>query len=428
MNSLKILNGHVIDPANSVDGVCPVYVKDGRIVSHEPDRAMWIDARGLIVTPGLIDIHVHLREPGHSHKETIESGTRAAAAGGFTSIVCMPNTLPAVDSPSTLRWIQEKARRTAITNVFCAGAITKGLMGKELAPIGAMAATGIVAITDDGYCVQDHGLMRRAVEYARMFRLPILDHCQDESLVLDGVINEGEWSVRLGMLGWPAAGEELIVSRDILLAELCQHPIHCQHISSAGSVSRIREARKRGVPISGEVCPHHVFFTDACVAEFNTCFKINPPLRSIKDITAILEGIADGTLDILCSDHAPHAPFEKEVEFDQAPFGVAGLETEFSVFCDLLVHRKKVIPLQRLIALYTIYPARLLHLDRGTLSPGAAADITLIDPNWEWTFHKEQSFSLSRNTLFDNMTFRGRAVRTIVGGHTVWILGDIGDE
>ena len=425
-DSLKILNGHVIDPANSIDGVCPIYVQDGRIVSNEPDGAKWIDASGLIVVPGLIDIHVHLREPGYSYKETLASGTRAAAAGGFTSIVCMPNTLPVVDSPSTIRWIQEKAKRTAVINVFCAGAITKGLLGQELAPIGSMVSTGIVAITDDGFCVQNHGLMRRAVEYARMFGLPVLDHCQDESLVSNGVVHDGEWSVRLGMIGWPSAGEELIVERNILLAEICRHPIHCQHISSAGSVRRIREARKRGVLISGEVCPHHIVFTDSRVAGFNTCFKINPPLRSKKDISAILEGIADGTLDILCSDHAPHACFEKEVEFDRAPFGVIGLETEFSVFCDLLVYQK-IIPLKRLIALYTIYPARLLRLDRGTLSPGAVADITLIDPNLEWTFHKEKSFSLSRNTPFDSMTFRGRAVRTIVGGRTVWILGETGN-
>ncbi|QQY10202.1 MAG: dihydroorotase [Candidatus Xiphinematobacter sp.] len=422
--SLKILNGHVIDPANGVDRVCPVYVKDGRIVSHEPNEAERIDANGLVVAPGLIDIHVHLREPGQSHKETIASGTRAAAAGGFTSVVCMPNTFPSVDNPSTVSWIQERARRTASVNVFCAGAITKGLMGQELAPIGSMAETGIVAITDDGFCVQNHGLMRRAIEYARMFGLPILDHCQDNSLVLGGVINEGEWSVRLGMQGWPSVGEELVVERDILLSELCRHPIHCQHISSAGSVRRIREAQKRKIPISGEVCPHHIFFTDERVAGFDTCFKTNPPIRSEKDIAAILEGISDGTLNILCSDHAPHASFEKEVEFDQAPFGITGLETEFSAFCDLLVHRKRIISLKRLIALYTLYPARLLHLDRGTLSPGAFADITLIDPNLEWTFHKQESLSMSHNTPFDNMTFCGRVVRTLVGGHTVWMLED----
>ena len=422
MRNLKILNGRVIDPANGVDAISPVYVEDGHIVSHEPAEAEVIDATGLVVCPGLIDLHVHLREPGQSHKETIASGTRAAAAGGFTSVLCMPNTSPVADNTSTISWIREKAQRTAAVHVFCTGAITKGLMGQELASIGSMASAGIVAITDDGHCVQSHGIMRRAIEYAKMFGLPVLDHCQDYSLVSDGVMHEGEWSVRLGLPGWPAVGEELIVDRNILLAELCEHPIHCQHITSAGSVRRIREARRRGVPISGEVCPHHIFFTDARLAEFDTHFKMNPPLRAEKDIEAILEGIADGTLDILCSDHAPHASFEKEVEFDQAPFGITGLETEFAAFCDLLVHRRKVVSLERLIALYTIHPARLLRLNRGTLSPKAPADITLLDPDREWTFRKEESLSLSHNTPFDGMTFRGRAVRTIVGGNTAWML------
>lgn len=422
MSSLKILNGRVIDPANGIDTIGSIYVEGGTIVSQEPVEGDVIDATGLVVCPGLIDLHVHLREPGQSHKETIASGTQAAAAGGITSVVCMPNTSPVADNTSTISWIREKAQRTAKINVFCAGAITRGLMGQELAPIGSMASAGIVAITDDGHCVQSHGIMRRAVEYAKMFGLPILDHCQDYSLVSDGVMHEGNWSVRLGLPGWPAIGEELIVDRNILLAELCKHPIHCQHISSAGSVQRIRQARHRNVPISGEVCPHHVFFTDAHLAEFDTCFKVAPPIRSERDVEAILEGIADGTLEILCSDHAPHAHFEKEVEFDQAPFGITGLETQFAAFCDLLVHRRQVIPLERLIALYTVYPARLLHLDRGTLSPGTVADITLIDPNLNWTFHKDTSHSLARNTPFDGITFRGRAVRTIVGGATVWML------
>ncbi|PWU08977.1 MAG: dihydroorotase [Verrucomicrobia bacterium] len=424
MSNLKILNGRVIDPANGVDAIGPIYVEEGHIVVHEPPEAETIDASNLVVCPGLIDIHVHFREPGQSHKETIASGTRAAAAGGFTSVVCMPNTVPVADNTSTISWIQEKAKRTGVVNVFCAGAITKGLRGEELAPIGSMFFSGIVAVTDDGHCVQSHGVMRRAVEYAKMFGLPVLDHCQDYSLATNGVMHEGQWSIRLGLAGWPAAAEELIVDRNILLAELCQHPIHCQHISSAGSVRRIRQAKRRGVQISGEVCPHHVFFTDGCLAEFDTSFKMNPPIRSERDVEAILEGIADGTLEILCSDHAPHAPFEKEVEFDQAPFGIIGLETEFAAFCDLLVHRRHVISLERLVALYTLQPARLLHLNRGTLSPGAVADITLIDPDLDWTFHKEKSLSLARNTPFDGKTLRGRAVRTIVGGTTVWAIGE----
>jgi dihydroorotase len=253
-----------------------------------------------------------------------------------------------------------------------------------------------------------------------MFGLPVMDHCQDYSLVGDGVMHEGEWSLRLGLPGWPRMGEEMIVARNIMLAELCQSPIHCQHISSGGSVRLLREARSRGIPISGEVCPHHIALTDASLKTFDTSFKMNPPLRAQEDVEAILEGIADGTLNILCSDHAPHASYEKEVEFDHAPFGITGLETEFSIFCDILVHKRKVISLERLIALYTHEPAKLLRLDRGTLSDGAPGDVTLIDPGLEWTFDKTHSLSLSHNTPFDKQTWKGRAVATIVSGEIVW--------
>ncbi|MGH8165287.1 MAG: dihydroorotase, partial [Rhodanobacteraceae bacterium] len=277
-------------------------------------------------------------------------------------------------------------------------------------------------ITDDGRCIQNNELMRRAVEYARMFDLPLLDHCQDYNLVGNGVVNEGYWSTLLGLPGWPGAGEEAIVARNILLAELCDHRIHCQHISAAGSVRLLREARARGVKISGEVCPHHIALTDAAIENFDTNCKMNPPLRTQRDIDALLEGIADGTLDILASDHAPHAKFEKEVEFDAAPFGILGLETELGLFLDLLVHRHKTIDLPRLLALYTINPARLLGLQSGTLSLGAKADITLIDPDLEWTVNADTFASASRNTPFDGWKLRGRAVRTIVGGKTVWSL------
>jgi dihydroorotase len=264
--------------------------------------------------------------------------------------------------------------------------------------------------------------MRRAVEYARMFGLTVMDHCQDYSLVGDGIMHEGEWSLRLGIPGWPRAGEEMIVARNIMLAELCDSPIHCQHISSGGSVRLLREARARGVKISGEVCPHHIALTDATLAAFDSNFKMNPPLRTEDDIEAIIEGIADGTLTILCSDHAPHAFYEKEVEIDHAPFGITGLENEFSTFCDILVHKRAAISLARLIALYTAEPARLLKLDRGTLSVGAPGDVTIIDPDLEWTFDKNKSVSLSHNTPFHGHTWKGRAVRTIVAGETVWAL------
>mgnify|MGYP001236403120 CR=1 FL=1 len=424
MSIVKISNGRIIDPANGRDETGDLWIRDGVIADHPiPDaECVVIDASGLVVCPGLIDLHVHLREPGQSHKETIGSGTAAAAAGGFTTVVCMPNTNPVADSPATIRWIHERAKQVAKVNVFCTGAITKGLKGEELAPIGSMANAGIVAITDDGRCVQNNEVMRRALEYARMFDLPLLDHCQDYSLVADGVMHEGEWSVRLGLPGWPRIGEEMIVMRNILLSDLCDAPIHCQHISSGGSVPMLRAAKARGVKISAEVCPHHIALTDADLRGYDANFKMNPPLRTERDIEQLVEGIADGTIEILASDHAPHAAYEKEVELDLAPFGILGLETEFAVFCDELVHKRKAIDLPRLIEMLTIAPARLLKLDRGTLSPGAPADVTLLDPDVEWAYDVEKTASLSRNSPFHGRTFLGRAVRTIVGGETVWSL------
>lgn len=431
--ALVIRNGRIIDPANGVNRVGDLFIEDGKIADaislgsddflKTPNKELEeIDASGLVVAPGLIDIHVHLREPGQAAKETIATGTCAAAAGGFTSVVCMPNTSPAVDNPSVVTLIKDKARDEGCVNVFPTGAITRGIEGEELAPIGSMHAAGIVALTDDGRCVQNHELMRRALEYARMFELPVMDHCQDYNLVGKGVMHEGYWSTVLGLPGWPSAGEEVIVSRNILLAELCDTPIHCQHLSAAGSVRLIREARKRGVKISGEVCPHHIALTDESLRGYDTNFKMNPPLRTQADIDALIEGIADGTISILCSDHAPHSDFEKEVEFDVAPFGIVGLETELGLFLDILVHKTKAIDLSRLIAMFTINPARLLELDRGTLSIGAPGDVTLIDPNLEWTVDKTQFASRSRNTPFHGRELKGRAVRTIVSGKTVWSL------
>lgn len=417
-----IRNGRVIDPANKRDEIADVFVVDGKIAANGDDRdAEIIDAKGLVVAPGLIDLHVHLREPGFGWKETIESGARAAAAGGFTTIVCMPNTSPAADSPATIAWIRRAAERACV-NVLPSGAISKGLMGEELAPIGSLKQSGVVAITDDGKCVQNNELMRRAVEYARMVGLPVFDHCQDYNLVGNGVVHEGYWSTLLGLPGWPNIGEEVIVTRNALLANCCDHQVHCQHISAAGSVRILREARGRGVKISGEVCPHHIALTDDAIQSFDTNYKMNPPLRSKEDVDALLEGIADGTIEILCSDHAPHAQFEKEVEFDAAPFGIVGLETELGLFVDLLVHKHRTIELPRLIEMYTVNPARLLQIEAGTLSAGRAADITLIDPDLEWTVDSSQFQSMSRNTPFDGWKLKGRAVRTIVGGKTVWRL------
>jgi dihydroorotase len=427
MNAIIIRNGRIIDPANRRDEVADLAIVDGRItdLSEVRDPRSEIDeinAAGLIVAPGLIDLHVHLREPGFGWKETIETGARAAAAGGFTTIVCMPNTLPVADSPGTIAWIRDRAAEVGCVNVLPTGAISKGLMGEELAPIGSLKQAGVVAITDDGRCVQNNELMRRAVEYARMVGVPVLDHCQDYNLVGNGVVHEGYWSTLLGLPGWPSAGEEAIVMRNVLLAELCDHQVHCQHISAAGSVRILREARARGVKVSGEVCPHHIALTDDAIQNFDTNCKMNPPLRAKEDVAALLEGIADGTLSILASDHAPHARFEKEVEFDAAPFGIVGLETELGLFLDLLVHKTKTIGLPRLIEMFTVNPARLLQIEAGTLSVGRAADITLIDPELEWTVDAATLQSMSRNTPFDRWKLKGRAVRTIVGGRTVWTL------
>jgi dihydroorotase len=421
MSAIVIRNGRIIDPANKRDEVADLYIVDGKLASKGTGSdADVIDAAGLVVAPGLIDLHVHLREPGFGWKETIESGARAAAAGGFTTIVCMPNTSPVADSPGTIAWIRDRAAEVACVNVLPTGAISKGLMGEELAPIGSLRQAGVVAITDDGRCVQNNELMRRAVEYARMVGVPVLDHCQDYNLVGNGVVHDGYWSTLLGLPGWPSAGEEAIVMRNVLLAELCDHHVHCQHISAAGSVRILREARGRGVKVSGEVCPHHIALTDEAIQNFDTNFKMNPPLRAKEDVAALLGGIADGTLSILCSDHAPHAHFEKEVEFDAAPFGIVGLETELGLFLDLLVHKTKTIELPRLIEMFTVNPARLLQIEAGTLSVGSAADVTLIDPGLDWTVDAGAFQSMSRNTPFDGWKLKGRAVRTIVSGKTVW--------
>jgi dihydroorotase len=420
--SLLIQNGRVIDPANKVDEVRDVLVIDGKIAasgSKAPTNVEKWNAKGKVVCPGLIDIHVHLREPGRSDKETIESGTKAAARGGFTTVVCMPNTTPPVDQAGTVEYIKARARENGCVNVLPTGAITVGLEGEQMAEIGSLKRAGVVAITDDGHCVQNNEIMRRALEYGKMFELPIMDHCQDYALSAEGMMNEGYWSMALGLRGWPSIAEEIIVSRNCLLSELCDWKVHMQHLSSKGSVAILREARRRGVKVSGEVCPHHIALTDESLKNYDTNFKMNPPLRTQKDVDELLQGIADGVIDILASDHAPHCSFEKEVEFDYAPFGILGLETELGSFLTELVH-KKVISLPKLVEMYTINPARLLGLDRGTLSAGSIADITIIDPGCEWTVDREKFASLSRNTPFHGWNLKGKAVATIVGGKIVW--------
>ncbi|MFZ4116184.1 MAG: dihydroorotase [Chthoniobacterales bacterium] len=423
MSNLHIKGGRIIDPANGVDATHDLFVYDGRISVNRAPEAEVIDATGLIVAPGLIDIHVHLREPGQSHKETIATGTQAAAAGGFTTIVCMPNTNPPIDTQETLAWVQEKIESTACIHVLRTAALTLGLRGHEVTDLEELAAGGAVAFTDDGHCVQDLAIMRQAVLRAKKLGIPIMDHCQERTLTAQSVMHEGEWSRHLDLPGWPRLAEEVIIARNILLAEEAHHSIHCQHISSGKSIHLLREARARGISISGEVSPHHITFTDENLKNGDTNFKVNPPLRTQKDIEAIIAGIADGTITILASDHAPHAPDEKKLPIDQAPFGMLGLETELAVFLTTLVHDKKILSFSQLLAMLTINPARLLKIDRGTLSPGAPADITLIDPSCYWTYDRKTSASLSRNTPFHGHHFQGRAVRTIVGGKTVWKKG-----
>lgn len=416
MKAVHIRGGRVIDPANGVDAVRDVFLAGAKVVAVLPAGAdvEVVDATGLVVVPGLIDMHVHLREPGRSDKETIESGTSCAARGGFTTVVCMPNTSPAADNAGTIAFIRQRCQEAARVNVYPTGAITKELKGEELAPIGSLKKAGVVAITDDGHCVQNNELMRRAVEYAKMFELPVLDHCQDYQLAADGVMHEGYWSAALGLRGWPAIGEDVIVARNILIAELTDWWVHCQHLSSRRSVQLLREAKRRGVKVTGEACPHHFTLTDAYCKTYDTNFKMNPPLRTEQDRQAILEGLADGTIDVIASDHAPHCPYEKEVEFDVAPFGILGLETELALSLELV--RNKILSLPKLIEKFTTNPSRLLRLNKGTLSVGADADVTIFDPSAEWVYDVNQSASRSRNSPFHGWTLRGRVARTIVGG------------
>jgi dihydroorotase len=451
MSALLLTGGRIIDPSQGIDRVADLLLRDEKVTAigesagvQSDSRVERLDCTGLVVCPGLIDLHVHLREPGQTAKETMASGTAAAARGGFTSLVCMPNTSPAIDNPSTVALIREKAEREGVVNVFVSGAITKNIAGEELAPIGSLRNAGVVAITDDGHCVQNNELMRRALEYAKMFHVPVMDHCQDYNLVSDGVMHEGYWSTFLGLKGWPSTGEEMIVARNILLAELTGAHIHCQHLSAAGSIALLRDAKKRGVPVSGEACPHHFTLTDSALAgsdifwkadgkgilrdngaarpawpSYDTNFKMNPPLRGVRDREAILSGLVDGTLEIIGSDHAPHADYEKDVEFDYAPFGITGLETQLALSLMQLVH-SGLMSLPDLINKFTGAPARLLQLPKGTLKVGADADVTVFDPDRKWQFVREESASKSRNTPFHNWPLKGRAIYTIVRGRVVW--------
>ena len=419
---LWIKNGRVIDPAARRDETGDVFAVDGRLVASlsraDRRRAEVVDARGLVVAPGLVDIHVHFREPGQTHKETIQTGARAAAAGGFTTVVCMPNTSPPVDNAGTLQLVNAAAAK-AVVRVLPTACITVGMKGQQLAPHGTLKAAGAVAVTDDGLCVQSNELMRRAAEYAKMFDLPVLDHCQDDSLTDKAVMNEGVVSTRLGLKGWPHAAEDIIVARDIILSHYTGAHIHLQHISSALSVELIRRAKRDGVRVTAEATPHHLALTEEALGTYDTRFKMNPPLRTEADRQAIIAGVKDGTLDCIGTDHAPHSPDEKDREFDHAPNGIIGLETALPVTLGVLVGEAR-LKLPRVLDLLTRRAAEVLRLPAGTLAPGAPADVCLFDPTERWTYRADRGYSKSRNSPWDGRTLTGRVRATVVGGRVVY--------
>ncbi len=423
---LLIANGHLIDPAAPENTGMSVLIEDGRVTAWirpgegTPEGCEVFDASGLLVAPGFIDMHVHLREPGQEHKETIATGCAAAVAGGWTSVCPMPNTTPVNDNAAITRYMIEQAERAALANVFPIGAITKSSDGTELAEMGEMKAAGAVAVSDDGRPVPNAGIMRRAMQYARDFDLPVIDHCEDKSLSRGGVMHEGKISLLLGLKGMPALAEELDAVRDIVLAKETGVHIHIAHVSTKGAIEAVRRAKNEGIRVSCEVTPHHFALTDAAVEGYDTNTKMAPPLRSEEHLEAVIEGIKDGTIDAIATDHAPHHADEKALEYDRAPFGITGLETGVGLAMNELVH-KGVIGLERLVEMCSTNPARIFGLKgRGTLVPGSHADVTIIDPEKVWTYTNSNSRSRSRNSPFDGWKFQGGPVATIVGGRIVY--------
>jgi dihydroorotase len=422
--ALFIEGGRVIDPATGTDGVRTVVVRDGRIAEvaerlERPRDARALDARGRWVTPGFIDLHVHLREPGQEYKETVETGTRAAVAGGFTAVCAMPNTKPVNDTAAVTELVLARAAAAGLARVYPVGCISKGSDGQELAEFGELHAAGCVALSDDGRPVMSAALMRRALEYARVFGIPLTVHEEDLQLVGKGVMHEGAASTRLGLKGIPSAAEEVMVLRDLALAELTGGRLHVAHVSTLGAVRAVREAKARGLAVTAEVTPHHLALTDEDVARssYSTDLKMNPPLRSAEDVEACRAGLADGTLDAIATDHAPHSAVEKDVEFDAAANGIIGLETAFPV-CLALV-RQGALTERRLVEALTAGPARVFGLPGGTLAPGAPADVAVLDPAAEWVLDPARLRSRSRNTPWKGTRLTGRCVMTLVGGRLV---------
>ncbi len=423
MKGLLIRNGRVIDPAAHTDGAADVLITNGRIAAVGQELsaagADVFDAGGMIVAPGFIDMHVHLREPGFEHAENIESGSRVAAAGGFTSICCMPNTKPVNDSALVTSYIVERARAHAVVNVFPIGAITKGSEGEELAAIGNMKDAGAVAISDDGRPVMNSRVMRRAMEFARSYDLPVIDHCEDLNLSAGGDMHEGAKSVRLGLRGIPAASEDVMVARDLLLAELTGARYHVAHISTRNAVAMVEFARKKGLGVTAEATPHHFALVDEDMAPYDSNYKMKPPLRACGDRQAVIEGIARGAITAIATDHAPHPGSEKMQEFERCPFGIIGLETAIGLALEELVHSGR-ISVARMVELFTTGPEQVMRLGRGTLAKDAPGDVTIFSPDLEWTYDVNQSPSRSRNSPFHRHKFRGGAVATVVAGEVVW--------
>ncbi len=422
--TLFIEGGRVVDPASGTDGVRTVVVRDGKIAEvservERPKDARAIDAKGRWVTPGFVDLHVHLREPGQEYKETVATGARAAVAGGFTTVCAMPNTKPVNDNASVTELVLARGAAAGLARVLPVGCISRGQAGEELAEYGELKASGCIAVSDDGKPVVSSALMRRVLEYARAFGMPLAVHEEELGLVGKGVMHEGPTSTRLGLKGIPAAAEDVMVLRDLALLELTGGRLHLQHVSTRGAVRAIRDAKRRGLPVTAEATPHHLALTDEDVAAsgYSTDFKMNPPLRSAEDVQAVREGLADGTIDAIATDHAPHSLVEKELEFDAAMNGIVGLETAFSVCLDLV--RKGVLPEKRLIEALTVGPARAFGLAAGTLAKGAAADVAVLDPAAEWTVDPAKLHSKGRNTPWKGKRLPGRCVYTIVGGRIV---------